>query len=158
MVDFYQKDLKYIKIEFFVSILPKNWVMDMNTYINTNMNTKRISFSNETKDFDGNSDKVIYLSTLVMSHFRNKITTCEDVLVIADKNEMYIDYFISELKILEESLEELRQEEMLENILTEESVIKHAEYKQNCDIDLHCGCCSKIIEFNRQSCKNCINI
>ena len=138
-----------------------NMDMDKNMSTDTNMDMKpkRICFSNDTKDFDGNSEHVMVFSKLVLDYFSGKIATSTDVLDVANKNEAYVNYFIEELKILEDCLEELREDAIFD-VINNEFAYKEPKPKiaHNHNIDLYCGCCSKTLDFFRKNCNKCLDI
>jgi hypothetical protein len=118
-----------------------------------NMNSKKVSFSIGTKEYDGNSVFVEIFSKFVMSYFDGKLTTIDDIFNISNV-EMYIDYFIYELKIIEEGLEGVIHEDIIktiENDMLQElpSIIRTIDF---------CSSCKKKILFERNSCKRCVNV
>ena len=117
------------------------------------MNSKRVSFSNETKEYDGNSKFVDIFSKFIMSYFSGKLTTIDDIFNISNV-ELYIDYFIYELKIIEGSLEDVIHEDIIKTIETDmfqqlPSIVRTIDF---------CSFCKKKILFERNSCKICINV
>lgn len=132
-----------------------NMVKNMST--NMDLKSKRICFSDDTKDYDGNSKHVEVFGKLVLDYFNGKITTSTDVLDVANKNEAYVDYFIAELKTIEGCLEELREDEIFDSI-NNEYADKETKTVHNHHKDLYCGCCSKTLGLCRQNCKKCIDI
>jgi hypothetical protein len=133
--------------------------MDMNIVKNMDLKSKRICFSDDTKDFDGNSKHVAVFGKLVLDYFNGKIATSTCVLDVANKNEAYVDYFIGELKNIEACLEELREDELFDSI-NNEYADKETKTNtvRNHHKDLYCGCCSKTIGLYRQNCKKCVDV
>jgi hypothetical protein len=77
------------------------------------MNKKKISFSDDTKTYDGSCERTQKYGKLILKFFNNKNINFYDILTISG-NIDYINDFIVETEILKNKLKDIEIEEEIE--------------------------------------------